>query len=91
MDRLLVAIAGAACWTQRSRPRRQRLGAGVLAKGSPSTGPGYPQAAPNDDTNAVGAFLFRDQTTAGPAPWLSVTGVADLRADTHDQTGELDD
>jgi hypothetical protein len=48
----------------------------------------FPQAASNDDTQAVGEFLFRYETTVRPAPWLRVTGVADLRAATHDQTAE---
>jgi hypothetical protein len=49
-------------------------------------GTAYPQAASNDDTRAVGEFLFRYETTVRPASWLSMTGIADLRADTRDQT-----
>jgi hypothetical protein len=49
-------------------------------------GTAYPQAAPNDGTQAVGEFLFRYETTVRPVPWFSMTGIADLRADSHDQT-----
>ncbi len=48
----------------------------------------YPQAAPNDATKAVGEFLFRYEATVRPVSWLSVTGIGDLRADSHDQTSD---
>jgi hypothetical protein len=46
----------------------------------------YPQPTPQDDTQGVGEFLFRYEASGTLRPWLRVTGVADLRADSHDQT-----
>jgi hypothetical protein len=47
---------------------------------------GYPQESPRDDTQGVGEFLFRYEASGVLRPWLRVTGVVDLRGDSHDQT-----
>ena len=51
-----------------------------------ATGTGYPQAAATDSTRLVGEVLLRHEVTARPAPWFKLTGSADARVDTHQQT-----
>jgi len=46
---------------------------------------GFPQAAPNDSTRAIGDLLAREELFAAPAPWLRLAAGVDLRANSHDQ------
>jgi hypothetical protein len=48
----------------------------------------YPQETANDDTQAVAEGLLRYEAAARPASWLKLTGVVDVRADSHDQTAD---
>jgi hypothetical protein len=45
----------------------------------------FPQAAPNDRTQAVADFLAREEVFFKPAPWIQFAGGFDLRANSHDQ------
>lgn len=48
-------------------------------------GTAYPQATASDATRLVGDLLFRDEASWRPAPWLTLTGGFDARADSHDR------
>lgn len=45
----------------------------------------FPQDALNDDVNAVGDLLVRDEVFVKPARWVQFSAGADLRGNTHDQ------
>jgi hypothetical protein len=45
----------------------------------------FPQAAPNDRTQAVTDFLAREELFVKPAPWMQFAGGLELRANSHDQ------
>jgi hypothetical protein len=46
----------------------------------------YPQAAPNDSGHVVDELLFREEASYKFAPWFTVSGSFDARADSHRQT-----
>jgi hypothetical protein len=46
----------------------------------------FPQAAPNDSSQANGAALFRYEAFYKPWPGLQIVGGLDARADTHEET-----
>jgi hypothetical protein len=45
----------------------------------------FPQEAPNDDTQAVGDLLIRDEVFVKPTGWLQFAGGMELRANSHNQ------
>jgi hypothetical protein len=45
----------------------------------------FPQAAPNDQTQAIGDVLLREEVFVKPATWIQFAAGADLRANSHDQ------
>jgi hypothetical protein len=48
-------------------------------------GYGFPQAAPNDPTQALGDLLVREEVFLKPGGWIQFAAGLDLRANTHSQ------
>jgi hypothetical protein len=49
----------------------------------------FPQKTPNDSTQAVSDWLWRQEAIARPASWLQLVGGMDLRLNTHDQVDDV--
>ncbi|MCU1385642.1 MAG: hypothetical protein JWL71_4339 [Acidobacteria bacterium] len=45
----------------------------------------FPQTAPDDQTQAIGDVLFREEVFLKPAGWIQFAAGLDLRANSHDQ------
>jgi hypothetical protein len=48
----------------------------------------FPQQTPNDETQAVGDALWRQEALFRPASWLQLAAGMDLRLNTHDQVND---
>lgn len=54
-----------------------------------ATGFLFPRQAPNDDTQAVGDALWRQEAIVKPASWLQLAAGLDLKVNTHDQVDDV--
>lgn len=49
----------------------------------------FPQKAPNDTTQVVSDWLWRQEGILRPVPWFQLAAGVDLRANTHDQVEDI--
>jgi hypothetical protein len=49
----------------------------------------FPEEAPNDTTQAISDWLWRQEGSLRPASWLQFVAGIDLRANTHDQVEDI--
>jgi hypothetical protein len=69
-----------------SQPSSSRVAAMISQRGFvEGRALGFPQAASNDATRAVGDALFRQEVFVKPSRWLQLAAGIDLRANSHEQ------
>ena len=84
MTRAIVAVLVVLLWCGAAEAQIATAPGFIEARGTL-----FPEKAPNDSTQAVGDWLWRQEGVLRPSGWLQFVAGIDLRANTHDQVEDI--